>query len=222
MRIADLKAKADHIRARAVEEFEYTVELKSYPDDEFVDFASLRDEIQALRDKGRALGNINFAAFEEYSTEKERLDFLTGQRKDLLEAEKTLLATIEEINTTAQQKFLETFDLIRTNFIETFKSLFDPGDECDLLLEEEVDPLEGGIEIIAKPRGKRPTSIDLLSGGGENTYSYRATLRHLPRQAESVLHSGRGRCTPGRCEYRPLHPHPKQVLQQYPVYRGDP
>ncbi|MGB5873156.1 MAG: chromosome segregation protein SMC [Bacteroidota bacterium] len=175
MRIADLKAKADHIRARAVEEFEYTVELKSYPDDEFVDFASLRDEIQALRDKGRALGNINFAAFEEYSTEKERLDFLTGQRKDLLEAEKTLLATIEEINTTAQQKFLETFDLIRTNFIETFKSLFDPGDECDLLLEEEVDPLEGGIEIIAKPRGKRPTSIDLLSGG-EKTLTATALL----------------------------------------------
>jgi chromosome segregation protein len=175
MRIADLRAKADHIRARGSEEFEYAVELRSYPDDEFVDFAALRDEIQALREKGKSLGNINFAAFEEYSTEKERLDFLTGQRKDLLEAEKTLLATIEEINTTAQMKFLETFDLIRTNFIETFKSLFDPGDECDLLLEEEVDPLEAGIEIIAKPRGKRPTSIDLLSGG-EKTLTATALL----------------------------------------------
>jgi len=175
MRIADLKAKADHIRARAAEEFEYAVELKSYPDDEFVDFAALRDEIQGLREKGKSLGNINFAAFEEYSAEKERLDFLTGQREDLLEAEKTLLATIEEINTTAQKRFLETFDKIRTNFIETFKSLFDPGDECDLLLEEEVDPLEAGIEIIAKPRGKRPTSIDLLSGG-EKTLTATALL----------------------------------------------
>lgn len=66
---------------------------------------------------------------------------------------------------TAQQKFLVTFDLIRENFITTFKGLFDQGDECDLTLEEGVDPLEARIEITAKPRGKRPTSIDLLSGG---------------------------------------------------------
>jgi chromosome segregation protein len=75
------------------------------------------------------------------------------------------MATIEEINTTAQRQFLETFSKIRDNFITTFKGLFDEGDECDLRLEEDVDPLEAKIEIIAKPRGKRPTSIDLLSGG---------------------------------------------------------
>jgi chromosome segregation protein len=140
-----------------------------------VDFAALRDEIQGMRDRIKSLGNINFAAFEEYTTEKQRLEFLTTQRQDLLEAEKTLLATIEEINTTAQNKFLDTFALIRTNFIETFKSLFDPGDECDLKLEEGIDPLEARIEIVAKPRGKRPTSIDLLSGG-EKTLTATALL----------------------------------------------
>jgi len=165
LKLADLRAKAGHIVARAQEEFEFDLGLKNYPEDEFVDFAALRDEIQGLRDKIKSLGNINFAAFEEYTTEKQRLEFLTGQRKDLLEAERILLATIEEINTTAQNKFIETFGLIRTNFIGTFKSLFDPGDECDLKLEEGVDPLEARIEIVAKPRGKRPTSIDLLSGG---------------------------------------------------------
>ena len=165
LKVQDLRAKAEHLRARALEEFEFTLELKRYPEDEFVDFAALRDEIQALREKTKALGNINFAAYEEYTEEKKRFEFLTTQRKDLLEAEKTLLATIEEINATAQRKFLDTFALIRTNFIETFKSLFDPGDECDLRLEEGVDPLEAGIDIVAKPRGKRPTSIDLLSGG---------------------------------------------------------
>jgi chromosome segregation protein len=175
LRVQDLKAKAEHVKARALEEFELALELKSYPDDEFVDFAALRDEIQALREKIKSLGNINFAAFEEFNTEKQRLDFLTEQRKDLLEAEKTLLATIEEINTTAQTRFLQTFGQIRSNFIETFKSLFDPGDECDLRLEEEVDPLEARIEIIAKPRGKRPTSIDLLSGG-EKTLTATALL----------------------------------------------
>jgi len=90
---------------------------------------------------------------------------VTTQKADLEESEQTLLATIEEINTTAQHKFLETFEKIRENFIATFKGLFDEGDECDLALEEGVDPLEARIEITAKPRGKRPTSIDLLSGG---------------------------------------------------------
>jgi chromosome segregation protein len=165
LKVHDLKAKADHLRQRAREEFEIDLELKTYPDDEFVDFASLRDEIQSMRDRMKTLGNINFAAFEEYTEEKKRFEFLTTQRQDLIEAEKALLATIEEINATAQKKFLDTFALIRTNFIETFKSLFDPGDECDLRLEEGVDPLEAGIDIVAKPRGKRPTSIDLLSGG---------------------------------------------------------
>jgi chromosome segregation protein len=175
LKIADLKAKVDHLKDRAFTEFEMQLALKSYPPDEFVDFAALRDEIHALREKIKALGNINFAAFEEYSQEKERFEFLTAQRNDLMEAEKTLLATIEEINQTAQRKFLETFEKIRQNFIETFKSLFDPGDECDLRLEEGVDPLEANIDIIAKPRGKRPTSINMLSGG-EKTLTATALL----------------------------------------------
>jgi chromosome segregation protein len=175
MKIVDLKAKAEHIRARAQEEYEMVLELKSYPEDEFIDFAALREEIQQLRERMKSLGNINFAAFEEYNSEKERYEFLSSQRKDLLEAEKTLLSTIEEINATAQKKFMDTFGKIRVNFIETFKSLFDPGDECDLKLEEGVDPLEAKIEIVAKPRGKRPTSIELLSGG-EKTLTATALL----------------------------------------------
>ncbi len=175
LKIADLQARSHHLVDRAREEFELALELKTYPESEFVDFAVLREEIQGLKDRLRTLGNINFAAFEEYTQEKQRFDFMTTQRKDLLEAEKTLLTTIEEINATAQKKFLDTFALIRANFVETFKSLFDPGDECDLKLEEEVDPLEARIEIVAKPRGKRPTSIDLLSGG-EKTLTATALL----------------------------------------------
>jgi chromosome segregation protein len=175
MKIADLKAKIEHLKEKAFTEFEMQLELKTYPEDEFVDFEALRDEIQRFRDKIKSLGNINFAAFEEYSEEKQRFEFLSSQRADLVEAEKTLLATIEEINATAQRKFLDTFEKIRVNFVETFKSLFDPGDECDLKLEEEVDPLEAGIDIIAKPRGKRPTSIHLLSGG-EKTLTATALL----------------------------------------------
>ena len=67
-----------HLKDRAFNEFELLLELKTYPEDEFVDFAALREEIQGLKDKLRTLGNINFAAFEEYQQEKQRLEFMTG------------------------------------------------------------------------------------------------------------------------------------------------
>ncbi|MGA9365757.1 MAG: chromosome segregation protein SMC [Bacteroidota bacterium] len=165
MKLSEYRIKVDNLMQRAKEEFDHDLELKRYPEGEEFSFGDAREEVRQLKSKIRALGPVNFAAFDEYKTEKQRFDFLTTQRNDLIEAEKTLLDTIEEINTTAQRKFLETFERIRTNFVSTFSSLFDEGDECDLRLEEDVDPLEGKIEIIAKPRGKRPQSIDLLSAG---------------------------------------------------------
>lgn len=165
MKIAEIKSSAEHLRLRAEEEFELVLEPKEYPADEAVDFSARREEIKAMKDRLRALSPVNFAAFDEFKSESERLTFLTQQRDDLIEAEKTLVATIEEINATAQRKFMDTFVMIRENFIKTFKELFQEGDHCDLKLEEDVDPLEAGIEIFAQPRGKRPTSIDLLSGG---------------------------------------------------------
>ncbi len=165
MKISELKSTIEHIKTRAKDEFDIDLQMKTYPEDEFVDFAQLRDEVKNLKERIRILGAINFAAFDEFTTESERLNFLTQQRDDLIEAETTLINTIDEINTTAQRIFSETFAKIRENFIVIFKELFHEGDECDLKIEEGVDSLEANIEIIAKPRGKRPTSIDLLSGG---------------------------------------------------------
>ncbi len=165
VKITEITTNIEHLKERAKNEFERELELHAYPDAEWVDFAARREDVRQLKDKIRALGAINFAAFDEFKIESERLQFLTSQRDDLLDAERTLLSTIEEINATAQKRFLDTFALIRENFIKTFRGLFDPGDECDLRLQEDGDPLEAPIEIIAKPRGKRPTSIELLSGG---------------------------------------------------------
>ena len=164
-KIQELSMKAENLKVRAKEEFDFELQLEVFEDNDEFDFTAAREEVRTLKEKLRALGAVNFEAFDEYKSEKERLDFVTTQKADLEESEQTLLATIEEINTTAQHKFLETFEKIRENFIATFKGLFDEGDECDLALEEGVDPLEARIEITAKPRGKRPTSIDLLSGG---------------------------------------------------------
>jgi chromosome segregation protein len=165
MKIQELTMKSENLILRAQEE--YGLDVKTFvivPDEQF-DLNLAMETVRTLKEKIKALGPVNFAAFDEYKSEKERLDFVIAQRDDLVESERTILSTIEEINSTAQRIFTETFELIRDNFIATFKRLFDEGDECDLRLEEGVDPLEARIEIVAKPRGKRPTSIDLLSGG---------------------------------------------------------
>ena len=147
------------------EEYSVKIERKKFDDNESFDFETHKAEVHELRQKIRNLGPINLLAYSEFEEERDRLEFLNKQRDDLVESEKDIVKTIEEINQTAQAKFAETFNQIRENFIRVFRSLFDPGDEADLRLEEGADPLEGKIEIIAKPKGKRPTSIELLSGG---------------------------------------------------------
>jgi chromosome segregation protein len=128
------------------------------------DVAALREEAKLLKSQLQSIGTVNPLAYEEYERESQRLEFLEKQFKDLQESERTLKHTIQEINQTAQKQFYDVFERIRTNFISIFTSLFNEGDEADLLIEE-GDPLEAPIKIIAKPRGKRPSSIDMLSGG---------------------------------------------------------
>jgi chromosome segregation protein len=120
----------------------------------------LNDLVQALE----ALGPVNMLAVEEHEEESERLDFLTAQRADLVEARNDLRSAIREINKTATDLFTGTFEDIRENFRKTFLRLFEGG-EADIWLQEPDDPLESPIEIHASPRGKRTQRIDLLSGG---------------------------------------------------------
>jgi chromosome segregation protein len=161
----EIKQRIENLEIRAKDEFEVTLEILALDSDDVFDLAQAKEEINDLKLKLKSLGLVNPLAFEEWQQEKERQDLLTAQRADLLAAEKTLKDTIEEINVTAQQKFRETFEEVRTNFITIFKTLFEPGDEADLIIEDNVDPLEARIDIIAKPRGKRPHTIEMLSGG---------------------------------------------------------
>ena len=165
IKLNEYEIKKTNLLEHINEEYSITIEQKNFEDNSSFNFDERKAEVHELRQKIRNLGPINLLAYSEYEEEKERLDFLNQQRDDLVESEKDIVRTIEEINHTAQAKFTETFNKIRENFIQVFRSLFDPGDEADLRLEEGADPLEGKIEIIAKPKGKRPTSIELLSGG---------------------------------------------------------
>lgn len=128
------------------------------------DHGELERELEDLVRAIEKLGPVNMLAVEEHAEESERLEFLTAQRADLVEARNDLRSAIREINKTATELFTGTFDQIRENFRQTFLRLFEGG-EADLWLQDPEDPLESPIEIHASPRGKKTQRIDLLSGG---------------------------------------------------------
>jgi chromosome segregation protein len=126
--------------------------------------AELREELAGVAEHLAHIGLVNMLAEQEYQEEKERLEFLEGQRADLAKACDDLRETIRRVNETASAAFLETFEKVRVNFKHTFSTLFQGGD-CDVWLEDPEDPLDSPVEISASPRGKRTHRIHLLSGG---------------------------------------------------------
>jgi chromosome segregation protein len=165
IRLNELNMKISNLKENIKENYSINLTEKIYDDLESFDFESRTEEVHTLKQQVKNLGPINLLAYSEFEEEKERFEFLSKQKDDLIESEKDIVKTIEEINNTAQSKFMETFEQIRGHFINIFRGLFNPGDEADLKIEENADPLEAKIEIVAKPKGKRPTSIELLSGG---------------------------------------------------------
>ena len=129
-----------------------------------LDWTEIEGYVTELRDKLDSMGPVNIDAIQEFDELLDRQKFLDEQFTDLTNSKEELLEVIEKINTTTTTLFAETFGKIRDNFRETFKELFGGG-KADLALMNEEDPLESGIEIIAKPPGKQLQSVSLLSGG---------------------------------------------------------
>ena len=120
--------------------------------------------VRELDRKLDSMGAVNLDAIQEFEELEQRHAFLDKQYQDLLTSKEELLSVIAKINTTTKQLFSETFEKIRVNFQEMFGELFGGG-RANLVLTESEDPLESGIEIIAKPPGKQLQSITLMSGG---------------------------------------------------------
>ena len=129
-----------------------------------LDADALRTDAHQLRVSLDELGPVNPLAIEEHEEEQRRLEFLTGQRNDLVSAKQSLHQAIREIDSTARELFLATFAQVRENFRQIFLTLFGGG-ECDLRLENPETPLDCDIEIHASPRGKKTQRIHLLSSG---------------------------------------------------------
>jgi len=135
----------------------------------------LNADVEKMKKRLENMGEVNPTAIEAFTEMKVRNDFITEQRDDLVNAKQSLLSTIEEVENTANAKFRETFDKVRENFVQVFKTLFTAEDNCDLHLTEPDNLAESNIEIYAQPKGKKPSTLTQLSGG-EKTLTSTAFL----------------------------------------------
>ena len=128
------------------------------------EWEAVGQEVSELKGRIANMGPVNLDAISEYADLKERHDFLRSQSEDLWNSKNQLVNAIDEINETSQTLFRDTFEQVRKNFAFTYEKI-SGGGESDLQLVDSEDPLESGIEIIARPPGTRLKSVTLLSGG---------------------------------------------------------
>lgn len=146
-------------------EYEITLnDAKELRDEEMNDLPALKKQVNSVKDIIRKLGDVNVGAIEEFRQVSERYTFLSGQHDDLIEAEKTLVKIIEELDESMRKQFREQFGRIASEFDKVFKELFGGG-QGELELMDDEDILEAGIRIVAQPPGKKLVNMMQLSGG---------------------------------------------------------
>jgi chromosome segregation protein len=147
---------------------EFKVDLDAILDEERnsdTPLEDLQEKSDRMKKRLENMGEINPTAIEAFTEMKKRYEFIVEQKNDLVSAKDSLMQTIQEVEITANKLFLETFNKVRENFQKVFQALFTEDDTADMVLENPENLAETAIDIIAKPKGKRPTSITQLSGG---------------------------------------------------------
>ncbi|WP_224997975.1 chromosome segregation protein SMC [Cesiribacter sp. SM1] len=163
----EYKLQLTSVKERLSVEFNVDAEalMEQSAEEELLSEAELQQEVRSVREKIDKIGPINPMAMEAYQEILERHQFITAQRDDLVTAQESLMETMGQLDSAAQEAFLSAFYQIKEHFIRVFRSLFTEEDDCDLKLTDPDNPLETSIDIIAKPKGKRPLTINQLSGG---------------------------------------------------------
>jgi chromosome segregation protein len=168
LRVAEarLHQDAEHLAATFAEQFGRALPdpLPAVPAGPDGDLAELEAELARTKDALDRLGPVNVLAVEEYAEQEERHAFLTTQRADVTQSVESLKRTIREINEASSERFAATFVEVNRTFGEVFTRLF-RGGEAEMRLMDEEDLLESGIEIVARPPGKRLQNLMLMSGG---------------------------------------------------------
>lgn len=164
IKLAKNETQLDGHKERLWEDFEISyLQAIQFKKEDFV-MSTAQKESRDIKNRLKELGDVNVGAIAEYAQVSERYEFLTGQRADILEAMEQLQQIVDDMEKTIKTKFKENFDKVVVNFEEIFQKLFGGG-YAELRLENEDNPLEGGIEIIAQPPGKKLQNINLMSGG---------------------------------------------------------
>jgi len=167
-KLNETKIQLNSIKDRLSVEFNLDMkQVELFDNEELLNqpLEDLRDRVDKMKNRLENMGPINPMAMEAYEEIKTRHDFISEQKEDLIKAKESLLTTIGEIDEVARVTFLDAFNKIRDNFIKVFRTLFTEEDDCELKLTDPDNPLESSIEIMAKPKGKRPLTINQLSGG---------------------------------------------------------
>jgi chromosome segregation protein len=159
---AGLRQDAEHLSVTFQEHFEQP--LPETPDEPRADLAEQEAELARCKAALERLGPVNILAVQEHDEQETRFTFLTEQRADVANSVDSLRRTIKEINEASAERFAVTFKEVNVAFGDTFARLF-RGGEAEMRLLDEEDPLESGIEILARPPGKRLQNLMLMSGG---------------------------------------------------------
>jgi chromosome segregation protein len=163
IRLTQVSTEAGGLKQRVSGEHEVDLNSWAPPEETDQSLEEMELELEELRTKVSGLGAVNLLAVDDYKRCRDRREFLTTQRNDLVQARESLLEAIEKINITASSLFMETFEKVRENFRKTFSTLF-KGGEAEISLIGD-DPLEAEVDIQARPGGKKFQSLKLLSGG---------------------------------------------------------
>ncbi len=175
-RLNELKLQLAGMKERLQVEFRINLDdIIDQPRTSDTPVEELQEKSDRMKKRLENLGEVNPTAIEAFQEMKKRYDFILEQKNDLVTAKDSLLQTIQEVEATANQAFLETFNKVRENFQKVFQALFTEDDTADMILENPENLAETGIDIVAKPKGKRPSSISQLSGG-EKTLTATALL----------------------------------------------
>ncbi len=175
-RLNELKLQLAGMKERLSVEFRINLDdIIDQPRTGEIPTEELQEKADKMKKRLENLGEVNPTAIEAFQEMKKRYEFILEQKNDLVSAKESLLQTIQEVEATANQQFLDTFNKVRENFQKVFQALFTEEDTADLVLENPADLAETGIDIVAKPKGKRPSSITQLSGG-EKTLTATALL----------------------------------------------
>ena len=175
-KLTDLKLQLAGMKERLSVEFRVDLdEIIDEPRTGDTPLEDLKEKNERMKKRLENMGEVNPTAIEAYTEMKKRYEFIMEQKNDLVTAKDSLMQTIQEVEATANQQFLDTFNKVRENFQKVFKALFTDEDTADMVLVDPENLAETGIDIVAKPKGKRPSSIGQLSGG-EKTLTATALL----------------------------------------------